>query len=75
MQSNVNRVSAAQKEPASSSDDKHTMNHNLSAPKIPKASIKISDVIVKMVIDTSATTDILDEATYCNIRQNEDTEL
>ena len=51
------------------------MNHGSNAPKIPKASVKISDVVVKMVIDTSATTDILDEATYCNIHQNEDTEL
>ena len=28
-----------------------------------------------MVIDTGATTDILDEATYHNIHQNEDTEF
>ena len=51
------------------------MNQGSNAPKIPKAFLKISDVIVKMVIDISATTDILDEATYCNIHQNEDTEL
>ena len=51
------------------------MNHNLNAPKIPKASVTISDVVVEIVIDTGATTDILDEATYHNIHQNEDTEL
>ena len=74
---NINQVSAAQEELASSSDDEYlyTMNHNLNAPKIPKASVKISNVVVEIVIDTSATTDILDEATYRNIHQNEDTEL
>ena len=72
---NVNQVSAAQ-ELASSSDDEYlyTMNHGSNAPKIPKVSVKIG-VVVEMVIDTSATTDILDEATYRNIHQNEDTEL
>ena len=74
-QINVNQVSAAQDELASSSDDKYlyTINHSLNAPKIPKVSVKIGDVVVKMVIDTGATTDILDEATYRNIHQNEDT--
>ena len=74
---NINQVLAAQEEPASNSDDEYlyTMNYDSNAPKIPKASIKISDVVVEMVIDTSPTTDILDEATYRNIHQNEDTEL
>ena len=45
------------------------------AVKIPKVSVKIGDVVVEMVMDTGATTDILDEATYRNIHQNEDTEL
>ena len=51
------------------------MNHGLNAPKIPKASVRIGDVVVEMVIDTGATTDILDEATYRNIHQNEGTKL
>ena len=74
---NVNQVSAAQEELASSSDDEYlyTMNHGSNGPKIPRVSIKIGDVVVEMVIDTGATTDILDEATYHNIHQNEDTEL
>ena len=74
---NVNQVSGAQEELASSNDDEYpyTMNHGSNAPKIPKASVKISDIVVEMVIDTGATTDILDEATYRNIHQNEDTEL
>ena len=74
---NVNQVSGAQEELASSSDDEYlyTMNHSSNAPEILKASLKISDVIVEMVVDTSATTDILDEVTYRNIHQNEDTEL
>ena len=74
---NVNQVSAAQEELASSSDDEYlyTMNHGLNAPKIPKASVRIGDVVVEMVIDTGATTDILDEATYRNIHQNEGTKL
>ena len=74
---NVNQVSAAQEELASSSDDEYlyTTNHGSNAPKIPRASVKIGDVVVEMVIDTGATTDILDEATYRNIHQNEDTKL
>ena len=74
---NVKQVSAAQEELASSSDDEYlyTMNHGSNAPKIPKASVKIGHVVVEMVIDTGATTDILDEATYRNTHQNEDTEL
>ena len=56
-------------------EDLYTINHGLIAPKIPKASVKISDVVVNMVIETCATTDILDEATYHNIHQKEDTEL
>ena len=74
---NVNQVSDAQEELASSSDDEYlyTTNHGSNAPKIPRASVKIGDVVVEMVIDTGATTDILDEATYRNIHQNEDTEL
>ena len=71
------KASAAQEDLASSSDDEYlyTMNHGLNVPKIPKASIKISDVVVNMVIETCATTNILDEATYPNIHQIEDTEL
>ena len=71
------KASATQEDLASSSDDEYlyTMNHGLNVPKIPKASIKISDVVVNMVIETCATTDILDEATYPNIHQIEDTEL
>ena len=50
------------------------MNYDSNTPKIPKVFIKIDDVVVEMIIDTGATTDILNEATYRNIRQ-EDSEL
>ena len=68
---NVNQV---QEETASSSDESndeylYTMNYDSNVPKIPKVSVKIDDVVAEMIVDTGATTDILDEATYCNIRQ------
>ncbi len=73
---NINQV---QEEAPSSSDDSddeylYTMNYDSNTPKIPKVFVKIDDVVVEMIIDTGATTDILDEATYRNIRE-EDSEL
>ena len=71
-QGHINQV---QEEAPSSSDDEYlyTMNYDSNAPKIPKVSVKINNV-VEMITDTGTTTDILNEATYRNIRQ-EDSEL
>ena len=65
----VNQVSMAHEQLASSSNDKYlyTMNYGSNVPKTLKASVKIDKVEVEMIVDTGATTDILDETTYCNV--------
>ena len=65
----VNQVSTAQEQLTSSSDDEYlyTMTYGSNVPKIPKASVEIDKVEVEMIMDTSATTDILNETTYHNI--------
>ena len=59
----------AQEQVASSSDDEYlyTMNYGSNVLKIPKASVEIDKVEVEMIVDTGATTDILDETTYRNV--------
>ena len=73
----VNQVSMAQEQVASSSDDEYlyTMNYGSNVPKTPKASVEIDKVEVEMIVDTGATTDILDETTCCNVCQKGVTEL
>ena len=65
--SNVNYVT--QIESASSSDDEYlyTMRQDENTLSIPKISIEINEVTVDMIVDTGASTDILDEVTYCRI--------
>ena len=73
----VIQVSTIQEQPTSSSDDEYlyTMNYGPNIPKIPKASVEIDNVKVEMIVDTGATTDILDETTYRSICQHETTDL
>ena len=68
----VNQVSTTQEQPTSSSNDEylHTINYGLNILKIPKASVEIGNIEVEMIVDTGATTDILDEATYRRFRES-----
>ena len=70
-------MSMAQERVTRSSDDEYlyTMNYGLNVPKITKASVEIDKVEVEMIMDTGATTDILDETMYRNVCQKEVTEL
>ena len=51
------------------------MNYGPNIPKIPKASVEIGKVKVEMIVDTGATTNILDETAYRSICQHETTDL
>ena len=51
------------------------MRQDGNALSIPKVSIKINEVTVDMIVDTGASTDILNEVTYCRINHRQNIKL
>ena len=69
----VNTVSAApaQDEQDSSSDDEyiHTLGHEPGKMQVPEINVEINGIEMKMLIDTGASTDIIDEEAFRKISQ------
>ena len=64
-------------EEASSSDDEYlyVLRQDKTQVKTPTVSLKIDDTIVEMIVDTGASTDILDEATFEKVNHLKHIEL
>ena len=63
------QATPATNEKESSSDDEYlfTLGNEASNPATPKTSVKINEQNVQMIIDTGASTDIIDKATFDRI--------
>ena len=62
----IHQVSAPQNDPSSSSDYEYlyTVEHNALSAKTPMVPVQVNGVPARMVVDTGASADILDEATF-----------
>ncbi len=52
-----------------SSDDEYLYTTGQDKSKIPTVTVNIEDVEVQMIVDTGASTDILDEETFNKVNQ------
>ena len=59
-------------DPDSSSDNEYMYAVNIESPvsKVPTVSVQISGIMVNTIIDTGASIDILDEATYNKVHRH-----
>jgi len=77
--SQLNQVSTApkQQEEESSSDDEYifTLGREPGKMKVPETNVEINGVKMKMMIDTGASTDILDEAAFQKMNQTQPIKL
>ena len=60
---------------SSSSDEEYLYPTNKDKSKIPTVNGKVSDVEIKMIVDTGTSTDILDEDTFTQFNCNNDVVL
>ena len=56
-------------ESTSNEDGIFTIGNDMNRLKVPMTNIDVNDVTVKVMIDTGASTDIIDEPTYQLIKQ------
>ena len=79
--SQVHYISTANEEKEESSSDESdaeyvfTLGHEPGKAKVPETSIEVNGVSIKVLIDTGASTDILDEAAFDKIEQTQQIEL
>ena len=70
--SHIHQVSSEQCEHISSSSDDeylYTLNNNSTDTKTLEVCVKVNGISIKMIVDTGASTDILDENTFSKIKQ------
>ena len=68
-------ISSSSTESSSTDDGVFTIGNGTDKSKVPITSIEVNDVTVQMMIDTGASTDIIDEATYELINQSHTVQL
>ena len=74
----IHQVSVPQNDPSSSSSDDeylYTIEHNVLSAKTPMVPVQVNGVTVRMVVDTGASADILNEATFGQINHSGSIEL
>ena len=64
-------------EPSSSSDDEYlyTLGQNGEAIKTPTVSVQVNGTEIEVIVDTGASTDIVDEATFSTFNHIQDIQL
>ena len=71
----LRQVTTVQEDCTSSSDDEYLYTLGKDKSKIPLVTVKINNVDVEMVIDTGASTDIIDEVAFEKINRNQNITL
>ena len=75
--SRIRQVSAQETDTSSSSDDEYlyTLKQGAQSAKTPNVPIQVNGVTIDMVVDTGASVDILDEATFDKINHSSEIQL
>ena len=60
---------------SSSSDEEYLYSTSKDKSKVPTADVRVNDVEIEMIVDTGATTDVLDESTFHKVNHNKEIAL